>query len=102
MRLRDVGGEAAVRALVEAGGQRSADGTPAAPRPRSFKLSLLERCQLLMIGHQRLGPARMIVCLPSFGRRHSYAAGGAGVKVELKDRRSRCKQGRRRWPRLWR
>ena len=43
MRQRDVGGEAVVRALVEAGGQRSADGTPAAPRQRSFKLSLLQR-----------------------------------------------------------
>ena len=35
-----------VRALVEAGGQRSADGTPVAPRPRSANLSLLKRRQL--------------------------------------------------------
>ena len=80
MRRRDVGGEAAVRALVEAGGQRSADGTPAPPRPRSVKLSLLQRRQLRMIGQQWSGPARMIVCRPSLGRRYWYAAGGAGAK----------------------
>jgi hypothetical protein len=78
VRRHNVGGEAAVRALVEAGGQRSADGPPASPRPGSFKLSLLQRRQLRMIGQQRSGPARMIVGLQSSLQLHWYVAGGAG------------------------
>ena len=35
----------------------SADGTPASPRPRGFKLSLLQRRQLRMIGQHRSRPA---------------------------------------------
>ena len=80
MRRRDVGGEAVVRALAEAGGQRPADGPPASPSPRSFKLSLLQRHQLRMIGQQRSGPARVIVCWPSSLQRHRYVADGASIK----------------------
>ena len=58
----------------------SADGSPASPRQRSFKLSLLQRRQLRVIGQQRSGPAQMIVCWPSILRRHLYVEGGALVK----------------------
>ena len=60
----------------------SADGPPALHRPGSFKLSLLQRRQLCMIGQQRSGPARMMVCLPSIRRGHLYVEGGAGVKKQ--------------------
>ena len=81
---RDVGGEAAMRALVEAGGQSCADGPPASPRPRSIKLSLLQRRQLRMIGQQRSGPARMIVFA---GRRLSDVTGTQQVAPASSERR---------------
>ncbi len=48
---------AAVRDLIEPQGQGSADGPPAAPRPRCVDLRLLRGRKLAMIGQHGMGPA---------------------------------------------